>query len=130
MTRQRWGTPALLSFAALDGALEAFAGVAMSDVRAKSIRMTELFAVVVERLGHGTRLELVSPRSPEARGSQLSCSHPYAFELVQALIDRHIIGDFRAPSIARFGLAPLYLRYAEVWEELAPVSRTRGKVDS
>ena len=67
--------------------------------------------------GHG--LELVTPREPELRGSHVSYAHPHAHALVQALIAARVVGDFRAPDIARFGFAPLYIGYADVWRAAA-----------
>jgi kynureninase len=63
--------------------------------------------------GHG--LALATPRDPARRGSQVSFAHPHAYEIMQALIARGVIGDFRAPDILRCGFTPLYLRYEDVW---------------
>ncbi len=67
-------------------------------------------------LGSDTALELASPRSPERRGSHVSLAHADGYALVQQLIGRGVIGDFRAPNLMRFGFAPLYLRYVDVWD--------------
>jgi kynureninase len=110
------GTTPILSLAALDAALDAFVGVDLAAVRAKSVALTEAFIGLVEdRLArHG--LTVVTPREPAQRGSQVCLAHPEAFGIVQALIARGVIGDYRDPSICRFGFAPLYLRFVDVWD--------------
>jgi kynureninase len=104
--RMRVGTPPILQLAALDAALDVWEGVAMADVRARSIELAEALIAGVEAACPG--LALASPRDPAARGSQVSFRHPEGHAIVQALIARGVIGDFRAPDILRFGLAPLY----------------------
>jgi len=98
--------------AALEAALDVWDLVDMADVRRRSIELSELFIAEVERRCAG--LQLGSPRDPAARGSQVSFRHPDAFPVMQALIDRGVIGDFRAPDTLRFGFTPLYLGEAEV----------------
>ena len=85
-----------------------------------------------ERVGEKLGLARVSPRDFDKRGSQLCYSHPKGYEIVQALIERRVIGDFRMPDIMRFGFAPLYLRYVDVWDaaaNLADVIETRAYED-
>ncbi|HEV2635614.1 MAG TPA: kynureninase [Actinocrinis sp.] len=106
------GTPPMLSFAGLQASLELWAGVDLGQVRAKSVALGELFIRGAEELG----LELASPRDPAQRGSHVSFRHPHGFAVVQALIERGVIGDFRTPDIMRFGLTPLYLGYRDVWD--------------
>ncbi|MBY6048121.1 kynureninase [Vannielia litorea] len=106
------GTQPVLSMRTLSGALDDWDGVDMAGVRAKSRAMTDAFVRWVEALCPG--LELGSPREAEARGSQVSFRHPNGYEIIQALIARGVIGDFRAPDVLRFGFAPLYLSFEEV----------------
>ncbi len=109
------GTPPILSFAALDGALNAFEGLDMMQVRAQSNSLKLHFlATMTEILQTNPDLKLVTPEDEERQGSQLSFSHPHSYAIAQALIDKQIIVDFRAPDILRLGFTPLYLSHAEV----------------
>ncbi len=110
------GTPPILSLAALDAGLDSFASVDLAALRAKSMALGDLFLELVDErcAGHGFRH--LSPRDAHRRGSQVSLAHPEGYAIIQALIARGVIGDFRAPDVLRFGLAPLYLRYADVWD--------------
>jgi len=110
--RMRVGTPAILGMAALDAALDVWDGISLSDVRAASIRMSELFIGEVER--RCPQVELASPRDPNHRGSQVSFLCDNGYPVMQALIERGVIGDFRAPNGMRFGFTPLYLRDEDV----------------
>ncbi|WP_201776145.1 kynureninase [Streptacidiphilus melanogenes] len=106
------GTPPLLSFAGLDAALDVWADVDLARVRAKSLSLTSFFLRLTDALG----LESVTPRAADERGSQISLRHPSAYAVVQALIARGVIGDFREPDIMRFGFTPLYVSHADVWD--------------
>jgi kynureninase len=137
--RHRCGTPPVLAFAALDGALHAFDGVDMAEVRRKSVRLSELFIELVEALPGAKALSLASPRDPARRGSHVSFAHADGYPLMQRLIARGVVGDFRAPDLLRFGFTPLYLRFVDVWdavrilgEELAavPEAPSQGVVRS
>lgn len=110
--RMRVGTPPVLALTALEAALDIWEGVSLDALRRESIRLSEAFiAGVAARL---PGLDLASPREAERRGSQVSFRHPEAYAIVQALIARGVIGDFRAPDIMRFGFTPLYLTLDEV----------------
>jgi kynureninase len=119
--RLQCGTPPMLSLLALESALEAFDGVDMAALRRKSQALGNLFIRLFdERLGpYG--FVLASPRGGDVRGSQVSLTHPRGYAVIQALIARGIIGDFRAPDILRFGLAPLYVRFADVFDAVAAI---------
>ncbi len=112
IARMRVGTPSILGLAALDAALDAWEGVSIDDVRAKSVELSERFIAEVERRCPG--LGLVSPRRPAERGSQVSLRFADACPFVQALIDRGVVGDFRPPDVMRFGIAPLYLDAGDI----------------
>jgi kynureninase len=101
---------------ALSSALDVWEGVDMRTLRDKSVRLAELFISEVEGRCSAYGLKLASPRAAEERGSQVSfhCAHGYA--VMQALIAQGVIGDFRAPDIIRFGLTPLYIGFADVWD--------------
>ena len=122
MARHRCGTPPILAFAALDGALTVFDGLDMQAVRTKSITLSELFIELIESRGLGHELTLASPRDVARRGSHVSFAHEQGYTLMQRLIARDVIGDFRAPNLMRFGFAPLYLRYVDVWDAIEILS--------
>jgi kynureninase len=113
------GTPPILALAALDAALEVWDGLEMTSVRAKSMALTSRFVELVEAECAGLGLRLASPRNPEERGSQVSFAHPEAYAVMQALIARGVIGDFRAPDLLRFGFAPLYVGFEDVGRAVA-----------
>jgi kynureninase len=107
------GTPSILGLAALFIGLATFDGVVMHEVQEKSRRLSQLFIDEVEaRCGEEVRL--ASPRNPAERGSHVVFAHSNGYAVMQALIARGVIGDFRAPDLMRFGFAPLYNSYSEV----------------
>lgn len=110
--RMRVGTPPVLQMAALEAALDIWDMTTMADVRARSIELTERFIAGVEAAC--PELTLATPREAALRGSQVSFRHPEGYAIMQALIARKVIGDFRAPDILRFGFTPLYIGEAEV----------------
>jgi kynureninase len=115
------GTPPVIAMAALecgvDTVLAAEAAGGIAAIRDKSIALTQLFIDLVEQRCGDHDLTLASPRRAPERGSQVSFAHPtHGYEIMQALISRGVIGDFRAPDILRFGFTPLYTRFADVWD--------------
>jgi kynureninase len=110
--RMRVGTPPVIAMAALDAALDVWENVSMNDVRKASIALADLFIREVE--ARCPELTLASPRDGNKRGSQVSFRHPSGYAIMQALIARGVIGDFRAPDAIRFGFTPLYIGEAEV----------------
>ena len=122
------GTPSILALAALDAGLATFDGIAMRDLAAKSRTLSQLFIDEVEDRC-GEEVILASPRDPKARGSHVVLAHPEGYAVMQALIARGVIGDFRAPDLMRFGFAPLYNSHAEMVraaEILSSILTTRG----
>ena len=122
IARNLCGTPAILSMLALEGALDIWRDVDMAALRAKSIALTDLFIALVEAAGAGLGLELASPREAAHRGSQVSFAHGQGYAVMQALIAGGVIGDFRAPDLLRFGFAPLYIRYVDVFDAAAQLT--------
>ena len=110
------GTPPVLALSALDAALDVFAGVAMADLRAKSMALGDLFLDLIDARLLDAGFTIACPRDGAARGSQVSLRHPQGYAIVQALIEVGVVGDFRSPDILRFGLTPLYVGYADVWD--------------
>ncbi|MBY6116079.1 kynureninase [Mameliella alba] len=110
--RLRVGTPPILQLAALDAALDAWEGVDMAALRTASVALCEKFITEVE--ARCPMLTLASPRDGAGRGSQVSFAFEHGYAAMQALIDRGVIGDFRAPDIMRFGFTPLYIDEADV----------------
>ena len=119
IARYLCGTPAVLSMAALecgvDSVLAAEAYGGMAALRRKSLALSKLFADEVA--ARCPQLALASPTDDALRGSHVCFAHPeIAYPVVQALIARQVIGDFRAPDILRFGFTPLYTRFVDVWD--------------
>ncbi len=114
--RMRVGTPSVIQMASLDAALDIWDGVDMEDLRARSIALCDLFIAEVEA---APDLVLASPRDGAQRGSQVSFRHAEGYAIMQALIARGVVGDFRAPDILRFGFTPLYIGEADVRQAAA-----------
>jgi kynureninase len=115
-------SPSMIALAALDGALDVWDHVTMAQVRAKSLALTDLFIALVEERMPG-HFDVVTPREHERRGSQVALRHDEGYGIIQALIDRGVVGDFRAPDICRFGFAPLYLRFVDVYDAVDRIAQ-------
>jgi kynureninase len=112
------GTPPILSLRALEAGLETFDGVDPGALREKSMRLTQLFIELIEERCAGFGLDVASPRDPKRRGSHVAVRHAEGHAVSKALIARGVIGDFRAPDLMRFGFAPLYNRYVDVFDSV------------
>jgi kynureninase len=138
ISRYLCGTPPVLALAALECGVDTMLAAeplgGMVAIRAKSLALTRLFIALVEERCAGHGLGLASPREDAERGSQVCITRDGAvdggpgrdsgaYAIVQALIARGVVGDFRAgdtadrlPDILRFGVTPLYTRYVDVWD--------------
>lgn len=113
--RFRNGSPPILAMQPLLAALDVFDGVAPRTLQERATALTTLFIDLVdERIGDA--VEVASPRDAALRGAQVSLRHPSAYAVMQALIDRGVIGDHRPPDLLRFGFAPLHTRWTDVWD--------------
>ncbi|MET3117977.1 kynureninase [Undibacterium sp. GrIS 1.8] len=110
------GTQPIVSLAMVESGLAVFSKTSMAAIRAKSLALTELFIQLVESRCANQSLELVTPRDQARRGSHVSFTHPHGYAVMQALIARGIIGDYREPAIMRFGFTPLYTSFVDVWD--------------
>ncbi len=117
--RMRVGTPPIIQLAALEVAMQVWDGIDMQALRAASVALQEQFIAEVE--AQVPQLTLASPRDAALRGSQVSFQFEQGFAAMQALIDRDVIGDFRAPDIMRFGFTPLYLDADDVSKAVAVI---------
>ncbi|MFL1428604.1 MULTISPECIES: kynureninase [unclassified Nocardiopsis] len=109
------GSQPLVADAALEASLDVWAKADLAQVRAKSLAMTDLFLARAAEVG----ISSVTPAEHARRGSQVALVQPEegaGYPIVQALIARGVVGDFRAPDVMRFGFTPLYLRYTDVWD--------------
>ncbi len=113
------GTQPVVSLALVESGLQIFQQTDMATLRKKSLALTDLFIQLMTEQCPSNDLTLITPRNHEARGSHVSYMHPHAYPLVQALIQRGIIGDYREPSVMRFGFTPLYTRFVDVWHAVA-----------
>ncbi|MDY0870499.1 kynureninase [Dongia rigui] len=113
------GTPPVLSMAALECGLATFDDIDLIEIRRKSLALGDLMIRLVAQECAGAGLTLASPTDGGQRGSQVSYAHDCGYAVMQALIARGVIGDFRAPNLMRFGFTPLYVRYQDIWEAVA-----------
>jgi kynureninase len=123
------GTPPILGLAALEAGVDLQLQADPALVEAKGLALADLFIAEVEGRAADPALKLTGPRESARRGLHVSFAHPEGYALVQAMMARGIVGDFRAPDIARFGFSPLFLSYEQVWDAahaLADILGSRG----
>jgi kynureninase len=116
IARYLCGTQPITSLAMVECGLDVFAQTDMASLRHKSLALTDLFIELVEQRCAAHELTLVTPREHTKRGSHVSFEHPEGYAVIQALIARGVIGDYREPRIMRFGFTPLYTTFTEVWD--------------
>jgi kynureninase len=123
--RMRVGTPPVLQLAALEAALDVWDHVDLADLRAASLSLTDQFIAGVEATCPD--LTLATPREHARRGSQVSFRHPQGYAIMQAMIARGVIGDFRAPDILRFGFTPLFIGAEDVAKAVEILAEVMAK---
>jgi kynureninase len=109
------GSPPVMATAALEVSIDLFLEADMTRVGAKSAALTELFIRLADQRLAGYGFSVATQRDVSRRGAQVSLRHHHGYRVIRALIDRGVIGDFRPPDLCRFGFAPLYTRYVDVW---------------
>ncbi len=114
--RFQCGTPSVLAMLALECGLATFSDISFANLRRKSLSLSDLFWQLIDVHCAEFGFACISPRDHAMRGSQLSFAHEQAYSIMQAIIERGVIGDFRKPDLIRFGFAPLYLRYTDIWD--------------
>ncbi|MFJ3957373.1 kynureninase [Arthrobacter sp. NPDC090010] len=117
------GTQPILSLATMEVGIDLALRVDQEALRQKSLALTSLFIRLVEERLPGHPLTLLTPRDEERRGSHVSFRHPEGYAVMKALIAEGVIGDYREPEVMRFGLTPLYLGYADVWDAVETLRR-------
>jgi len=115
ISRYLCGTQPILSLSMVQCGLDIFDQTSMAELREKSLALTTLFIELIDQQCDNYPLRLITPTNPSLRGSQVSYEHPHGFAVVQNLIQRGVIPDYREPQIMRFGLTPLYTRFEDVW---------------
>lgn len=111
------GTQHTLSMRALQSGLAVFDDVEVADLYAKGRDLSDLFITLVEGFADEFGIGFYSPKDGTLRNGQVSLTHDTGgYAIVQALIARGVIGDFRQPNVMRFGFTPLYLRFVDVWD--------------
>ncbi len=113
------GTPSVLATVALAEGIATFDGIDLADVRRKSLALSDLFWSLMEVECEGLGFGCISPRDHPVRASHLSFAHEHAYPIMQAIIERGVIGDFRQPNLLRFGFTPLYTRFVDCWDAVA-----------
>jgi kynureninase len=135
------GTPPILGLAAAEEGARITAEAGVEAIREKSVAQTQLLIDVVDSWPADLGFSIGSPRDGARRGSHVAVRHEQAWPITRALLERaDVVPDFRGPDVIRLGIAPLYTRYADVWDamdrlrklvqtgEHERVDATRGRV--
>jgi kynureninase len=135
------GTQPIVSMSLIESGVDIFLQTDMHALRRKSLQLTDLLIALTEQECAGFDLTLITPREHAHRGSHVSLRHPHGYAVVQALIARGVIGDYREPEVIRLGVTPLYLSHIDIWhavqhlkqvllnqEWAQPQFHTRGQV--
>ncbi|WP_296404372.1 kynureninase [Psychrobacter sp.] len=109
------GTQSIVSMSLIECGLDIFLATSMQEIRKKSLKLTDLFMDLVAQECGEFGLELITPKDHHFRGSHVSFAHKEGYAIIQALIARGVIGDYREPEVLRFGITPLYLSYEDIW---------------
>jgi kynureninase len=128
MNRFICGTPPVVSMASLECGVDTLLAAndrgGMEAIRKKSIALTDMFIALIDERLSNDAFTVVTPRDASQRGSQVSIAHADdGYAIMQALIARGVIGDFRPPDILRFGFTPLYTRFVDVWDAVDRLSQ-------
>ena len=110
------GTQPIISMSLIECGLDIFLKTSMQKIRAKSLKLTDLFIALVHQECAEFGFELITPLDHHDRGSHVSYRHAHGYEIIQALIARGVIGDYREPEVLRFGVTPLYLGFEDIWQ--------------
>jgi len=116
------GTPPVIAAAALEASVDLILEAPMEAIRAKSLALADTFIALMDAHCGGLGFELLSPRTGSWRGSHVSYRHAESYALMQALIAAGVIGDCRPPDLVRFGFAPLYTRFVDLWDAVARIA--------
>jgi len=115
------GTPPVLGVVALNAGIATFDGIDLASLRAKSLALSELFWELMDGRCADLGFACVSPRDQTSRASHLSFAHEHSYAIMQAIIERGVIGDFRQPNLMRFGFTPLYTRFVDCWDAVLTI---------
>lgn len=115
------GTPSILGTVALNEGIATFGGIDLNNLRAKSLALSDLFWRLMDSQCAGLDFTCVSPSDHTSRASHLSFAHEHGYAIMQAIIERGVIGDFRQPNLMRFGFTPLYTRFVDCWDAVATI---------
>jgi kynureninase len=113
------GTPPVIALTGLIEGLKTFENVEASEIRVKSLALSSLFMDLVDQELSAYNFKVVTPREADRRGSQVSLVHDQGYAIMQYLIAKGFIGDYREPGLLRFGLTPLFLRFTDIWDCIA-----------